>query len=144
MSYIEDVARGTLQETYADLVKARRALLPVAGVLALIHLLTVHPYLETSREIADVEGAMAANDGLLTRIKPEMDQLRDATMGQSAFSKAVTSSSASSNLRAGGVSIQTGIFRSAASARYRPRRKAGTATKRASSGFSTISDRKSS
>jgi hypothetical protein len=79
MSYIEQVARDALQAAHGDLVRARRSLLPVAGVLALIHLLTVYPYLEASREIAGVEASMAANADLLARLKPEMDQLQQAS-----------------------------------------------------------------
>jgi hypothetical protein len=78
MSYIEDIARGALQAAHADLAKARRTLLPVAGVLALIHLLTVHPYLETSRGIAAIEASMAANAGLLAELGPEIEALQEA------------------------------------------------------------------
>jgi len=78
MSYIGDVARGALQAAHTDLAKARRTLLPVAGVLALIHLLTVHPYLEASREIAAIEASMAANAGLLAELEPEIEALREA------------------------------------------------------------------
>jgi hypothetical protein len=76
--YIEQVARDTLQAAHTDLAKARRTLLPVAGVLALIHLLTVHPYLETSREIAGVEASMAANAVLLAQLEPEIEALQEA------------------------------------------------------------------
>jgi hypothetical protein len=79
MSYIEEVARDALQAAYADLAKARRTLLPVAGVLALIHLLTVYPYLETSSEIAGIEASMAANAGLLAGLEPEIKKLQEAS-----------------------------------------------------------------
>lgn len=78
MSYIEEIARGTLQAAHADLARARRTLLPVAGVLALIHLLTVYPYLEASREIVGIEASMAANAGLLAEIGPEIEALQEA------------------------------------------------------------------
>ena len=78
MSYIEDVARGALQAAHADLAKARRTLLPVAAVLALIHLLTVYPYLETSRGIAGIEASMTANAGLLAELGPEIEALQEA------------------------------------------------------------------
>jgi hypothetical protein len=78
MSYIEEVARDALQAAHADLAKARRTLLPVAGVLALIHLLTVYPYLETSREIAGIEAQVAANATLLAQLEPEIAQLQEA------------------------------------------------------------------
>jgi hypothetical protein len=79
MSYIEEVARDALQAAYADLTRARRTLLPVAGVLALIHLLTVYPYLETSSEIAGIEASMAANAGLLAGLEPEIKKLQEAS-----------------------------------------------------------------
>ena len=79
MSYIEGVSRDALQAAYGDLAKARRALLPVAGVLALVHLLTVHPYLETAREIAGIEGSMQANAGLLAELEPEIEALQQAS-----------------------------------------------------------------
>jgi hypothetical protein len=78
MSYIGDVARGALQAAHVDLAKARRTLLPVAGVLALIHLLTVYPYLEASREIAGIEASMAANASLLAELEPEIEALQAA------------------------------------------------------------------
>ena len=78
MSYIEEIARGALQAAHADLARARRTLLPVAGVLALIHLLTVYPYLEASREIVGIEASMAANAGLLAELGPEIEALQEA------------------------------------------------------------------
>jgi hypothetical protein len=88
MSYIEEVARDALQAAHADLAKARRTLLPVAGVLALIHLLTVYPYLETAREIAGIEASMAANADLLAEIEPAIVSLQEA--GASAGAKLST------------------------------------------------------
>jgi hypothetical protein len=85
MSYIQEVARDALQGAHADHVRARRTLLLVAGVLALIHLLTVYPYLEASREVAGVETSMAANAALLAQLEPEIDRLRQA--GDSAGSQ---------------------------------------------------------
>jgi hypothetical protein len=84
MSYVETVAREALQAAHADLAKARRTLLPVAGVLALIHLLTVYPYLATSREIAGIETAIAANAGLLAQLEPEIAKLQEASAGAGA------------------------------------------------------------
>jgi hypothetical protein len=84
MSYIEQVARDTLQAAHGDLAKARGTLLLVAGVLALIHLLTVYPYLEASREIAGIEASIAANATLLARIEPETVRLRQAGEGADA------------------------------------------------------------
>jgi hypothetical protein len=78
MSYIEEIARGALQAAHVDLAKARRNLLPVAGVLALIHLLTVYPYLEASRGIVGIETSMAANAGLLAELGPEIEALQEA------------------------------------------------------------------
>jgi hypothetical protein len=82
--YIEQVARDALQAAHTDLGKARRTLLPVAGVLALIHLLTVYPYLETSREMARIEAAVAANAGLLAQLEPEIEKLQEASAGAGA------------------------------------------------------------
>jgi hypothetical protein len=79
MGYIEQIARDALQAAYTDLARARRTLLPVAGVLALIHLLTVYPYLETSSEIAGIEASMAANAGLLAGLEPEIKKLQEAS-----------------------------------------------------------------
>jgi hypothetical protein len=84
MSYIEEIARDALQAAHTDLAKARRTLLPVAGVLALIHLLTVYPYLETSREIAGIEMSVAANAGLLAQLDPEIEKLQEASAGAGA------------------------------------------------------------
>ncbi|MGH8721303.1 MAG: hypothetical protein ACREU4_04930, partial [Burkholderiales bacterium] len=84
MSYIEEVARDALQAAHTDLAKARRSLLPVAGVLALIHLLTVYPYLGASREIAGIETTMAANAGLLAQLDPEIAKLQAAGAGAGA------------------------------------------------------------
>lgn len=78
MTTIGEIARDALQTAHGDLAKARRSLLLAAGVLALIHLLTVYPYLEASREIAGVEASMAANAGLLARLEPEIERLRQA------------------------------------------------------------------
>jgi hypothetical protein len=78
MSYIQEVARDALQAAHTDHVKARRTLLLVAGVLALIHLLTVYPYLEASREIAGIEATMATNATLLAQLEPETLRLRQA------------------------------------------------------------------
>jgi hypothetical protein len=79
MSYIEQVAREALQAAHTDLAKARRTLLPVAGMLALVHLLTVYPYLEASREIAGIEASMTANAGLLAALEPEIEKLQEAS-----------------------------------------------------------------
>lgn len=78
MSYIKDVARDALKTAHTDLVKARRTLLLAASLVALIHLLTVHPYLKTSREIASLETSMAANTALVSRLDPEIEQLQEA------------------------------------------------------------------
>lgn len=78
MSYIEGIARESLKTAYTDLVKARRNLLLVAGLLALIHLLTVHPFLKTSREIVSLEASMAANNALVSRLDPEIERLQKA------------------------------------------------------------------
>jgi hypothetical protein len=78
MSYVQEIARDALKTAYADLVKARGGLLLAAGVLALIHLLSVYPYLEASRTIAAVEAAMADNDRLLAQLAPGIERLKQA------------------------------------------------------------------
>ncbi len=78
MSYIEGIARESLKTAHTDLVKARRNLLLVAGLLALIHLLTVHPFLKTSREIVSLEASMGANNALVSRLDPEIERLQKA------------------------------------------------------------------
>jgi len=79
MSYIETVAREALKTAHTDFVKARRTWLLVAGILALIHLLTVHPYLKTSRDIAGLEASMAANAALVSILDPEIARLKQAS-----------------------------------------------------------------
>jgi hypothetical protein len=78
MSYIEGIARESLKTAHGDLVKARRNLLLAVGLLALVHLLTVHPYLKTSREIVSLEASMAANTALVSRLDPEIERLQTA------------------------------------------------------------------
>jgi hypothetical protein len=84
MSYIQEVARDALQAAGSDLAKARRAFMLVAGILALIHLLTVYPYLQASREIVGVEKTIGDNAALLARIEPRIAALKKA--GESAAS----------------------------------------------------------
>lgn len=79
MSYVQEVAREALRSAHTDLFKARRNLVLVAGVLALLHLLTVYPYLEASREIVGVEASMAENDRLLTQLEPAIERLKQAS-----------------------------------------------------------------
>ena len=79
MSLIEEVARDTLTTAHDTLAKARRSLLLAAGLLALLHLLTVHPYLKAAREIAEIEASRAANTALLSELEPEIENLRAAS-----------------------------------------------------------------
>ena len=53
-------------------------LLLVAGLLALIHLLTVQPYLLVSREIASIQTQLDSSDALLARLNPEIERLQTA------------------------------------------------------------------
>ena len=76
MSDIRDFARDALQAAQADLAKARHALPLAAGILALIHLLTVHPYIQTAREIAGIETRIAANASLLAGLDPDIAKLQ--------------------------------------------------------------------
>ncbi len=81
MTYIQDVTREALQTASSDIMKSRRTLLLVAGILALVHVLTVYPYLETSKEITQVEQEIANNATVLARLEPEIERLRDAGTG---------------------------------------------------------------
>lgn len=55
MGYIEDISRSALTAAHNDLAKGRRGLLLGVGILALVHLLTVYPYLRVSRELEGQE-----------------------------------------------------------------------------------------
>ena len=76
MADIRDLARESLLAAQADIAKARRTLPLAAGVLALVHLLTVHPYIETGRDIAAVSALIAANGALLTGLDPDIATLQ--------------------------------------------------------------------
>jgi len=78
MSFIEDIAREALKIAYENRIKAQRSVMLGAGLLALIHLLTVYPYLEVSTEIVVLEGSMAANTALVSRLDPEIERLKVA------------------------------------------------------------------
>ena len=78
MSYIEDTARDALKAAHLDLTKARRTLVLAAGLLALIHLLNVYPYLRLSSAIAGAERSMEANSALVAQLDPEIERLRTA------------------------------------------------------------------
>jgi hypothetical protein len=80
MSYLEEIARSALNTAHSDLLKAHRALLLVAGLLALIHLLTVQPYILVSRGIAGIQSQLDSADALLARLNPEIELLQTAEM----------------------------------------------------------------
>ncbi|MCA8929719.1 MAG: hypothetical protein KDC18_16775, partial [Alphaproteobacteria bacterium] len=78
MSYVADAARDTLKASGVALRQARRTLYLAAGVLALLHLLTVAPYIAASKTLADIEAAMAANRALLAAVDPGVASLAEA------------------------------------------------------------------
>lgn len=78
MSYIEDTARDALKAAHLDLTKARRTLVLAAGLLALIHLLNVYPYLRLSSAIAGAERYMEANSAIVAQLDPEIERLKTA------------------------------------------------------------------
>lgn len=79
MDTIRAFSTESLKTAHADLVRARRALPVAAGVLVLIHLLTVHPYLTTRGQIAGLETAIDANAALAATLGPEIQKLKAAT-----------------------------------------------------------------
>ena len=89
MSYIEDTARDALKAAHLDLTRGRRTLVLVAGLLALIHLLNVHPYLRVAGALAAVERSMEANAALVAQLEPEIERLRTAEKGATARLEAV-------------------------------------------------------
>lgn len=78
MSFIEGVAREALVGAHRDLGKARRGYLLVAGVLALVHLLTVHPYISISTEAGRLEASIATKSTALAGLEPELEGLQTA------------------------------------------------------------------
>ncbi|WP_299619853.1 hypothetical protein [Pelagibius sp.] len=78
MSFIEGVAREALVGAHRDLGKARRGYLLVAGVLALVHLLTVHPYISISTEAGRLEASIATKSKALAGLEPELERLQTA------------------------------------------------------------------
>jgi hypothetical protein len=78
MSEIEEIAREALQDSYSEFRRARRTLLLVAGLLALIHLLTVHPYLRTARALEGLQASMKINGEILAHLRPEIERLQKA------------------------------------------------------------------
>ncbi len=79
MNHIEKIARDTLTTAHDTLSKSRRNLLFAAGLLALIHLLTVHPYLKAAGEITRIEASMATNTTLVTALDSKINKLRAAS-----------------------------------------------------------------
>jgi hypothetical protein len=83
MSHIEDIARNAMITAHSDLVKARRLLLVVAGLLALTHMLTIYPYLHVFQEIPQIEPRLKTDDRLLTQLDSEINRLRTAEQNAS-------------------------------------------------------------
>lgn len=79
MSYVAEAAREALRAAGANFRQARRTLFLAAGVLALLHLLTVGPYIGTAKRLAGIEAAMQANQALLAAVDPNVASLADAS-----------------------------------------------------------------
>jgi hypothetical protein len=78
MSYVEGAAREALRSAQTDIAKARQHFWLVAGILGLIHLVTVHPYLSASRQIDGLELQVATSEALLAKLNPQIDRLEAA------------------------------------------------------------------
>ena len=81
MSFIEAIARDTLAESHTNLGRARNTLALSAIALAVIHLLTVTPYLRATQAIRDVETAITTNERLVAPLAPGTKTLREAADG---------------------------------------------------------------
>ncbi|WP_422367097.1 hypothetical protein [Pelagibius sp.] len=75
MSFVEGIARDALVGAHRDVGKGRRLFLLIAGLMALVHLLTVHPYLRISTETAGLEASIAQKTAILDELAPELEQL---------------------------------------------------------------------
>lgn len=75
MSFVEGIARDALVGAHRDLGKGRRLFLLIAGLMALVHLLTVHPYLRISTQTAGLEASIAQKTSVLNGLAPELEQL---------------------------------------------------------------------
>lgn len=69
MSNVEELAQETLKTAQADVARARRNLWLAVAVLALLHLLTVQPYLETQRHVAELGPRIADNAAMLVQLE---------------------------------------------------------------------------
>lgn len=78
MSNVEELTYDALRAAQADTAKARRALWLAAAVLALLHLLTVQPYLETRREAEELEPKITANAAMLAQLERGSARLEQA------------------------------------------------------------------
>ena len=78
MTVIQAVATETLKQAQQEIASARRRLFLAAVLFALIHLLTVAPYLDAARRMQELKPAIAANAELLAELEPEITRLRNA------------------------------------------------------------------
>lgn len=75
MSFVEGIARDALVGAHRDLEKGRRLFLLIAGLMALVHLLTVHPYLRISTQTEGLEASIAEKSAVLDDLAPEVERL---------------------------------------------------------------------
>lgn len=78
MNAIEDIVCDALKTARSEVLGARRMLFLSVGVLAIIHLLTVSPYLATSQKLGELTISMKANTELVAQLDPEIEKLRQA------------------------------------------------------------------
>ena len=78
MAVLEEIARDALDQARKDIARNRRALIVAIGVLALVHLLTIGPYLRTSRDVAIVERDITQSRVVVGQLNAQIDSLRSA------------------------------------------------------------------
>ena len=78
MAALEEIARDALDQARKDLARNRRVLVVAIGVLALVHLLTIGPYLRTSRDAAIVELDITQTREVVSQLSAQIDSLQAA------------------------------------------------------------------
>ncbi|HUF56769.1 MAG TPA: hypothetical protein VMM55_09445 [Thermohalobaculum sp.] len=78
MTAIADIANETLRQAQQEIYQARRRLLLAALLLALVHLLTVTPYLDATRQSQELRQEMEQTRLLLSEVEPEIERLKSA------------------------------------------------------------------
>ena len=78
MTAVQALATETLKQAQQEIAGARRRLYLATVLFALLHLLTVSPYLDAARRMQELKPAMSANAELLAELEPEITRLRNA------------------------------------------------------------------